>query len=512
MTPVRVGDLTSPAIRLIGDPEITVTGVGLDSRTVVAGDLYAGMPGSNAHGASFASGAIASGAGAVLTDEAGAVMVREAEAEAEGDADVPDVPILVTQDPRAVLGEVSARVYGRPAGRVRSVGITGTNGKTTTAYLLDGALRALGEKTGLVGTIETRVGDRRVPSTRTTPESCDLHGLLAVMVEEGVGTATMEVSSHALVLHRVDGIVYDVACFTNLSQDHLDFHHTMQDYAAAKAELFTPERARRGVVCVDDDWGRSVADGAGIPVSTVANSPDRGADWVISSEPGESAFVLTAADGSAELDLRSPLPGDFNRTNTAVAALALLALGYPAADVQRALEAPTTVPGRAERIDLGPDAPLVILDFAHTPDAVSSVLGALRPGAREPLVAVLGAGGGRDPGKRAGMGRAAAEQADLVVVTDDNPRHEDPATIRAAVLAGARTCIDTGQAHATDVTEMDGRELAIESALRLAGPGGTVAVLGKGHEDGQEIRGTIHPYDDRSAVSRAWRRIREGAS
>ncbi len=505
MLPTTVGSLTSPRIRLVGDPDVTVTGAGLDSRTVVSGDLYAALPGAHVHGARFAGSALEAGARAVLTDEAGLRTIEELDAV---------VPALVTDDPRAVLGEVSAEIYGHPAGELRSVGITGTNGKTTTAYILDGALRALGRTTGLVGTIETRIADEHIASVRTTPESCDLQGLLAVMVERGVTDLTMEVSSHALVLHRVDGIVYDVACFTNLSQDHLDFHHTMAEYARAKASLFTPQRARRGIVCVDDDWGRAVADGATIPVVTVSNSRERGADWVIDAEPGAQEFTLTAAsrDDDDVLALRSPLPGDFNRTNTAVAALALLTLGVDPHEVERALATDTTVPGRAENVDLGADAPRAIVDFAHTPDAVTSVLEALRPGTNGPLVAVLGAGGDRDPGKRAAMGRAAASWADHVVVTDDNPRHEDPAAIRAAVLAGAREALaedaaSAGTAMASTAEAVDGREAAIETALRLARPAGTIAVLGKGHETGQQIGDHVHPYDDREAVRRAWQRI-----
>ncbi len=515
LDPTALDDLTSADVRLVGPADagrLVVTGASLDSRRVEPGDLYAALPGAHVHGARFAEGAVASGAVAVLTDEAGLATILEGAAAG--------VPVLLADDPRSVLGGISARLYGRPAERLRTVGITGTNGKTTTAYLLDGALRALGRATGLVGTIEIRMGTERVESARTTPESCDLQALLAVMAERGVTDLTMEVSSHALVLHRVDGIVYDVACFTNLSQDHLDFHGTMANYFAAKASLFTPERSRRGVVCVDDDWGRRLADEAGVPVVTLANTPDRGADWVLDSRPGDPAFVLapgggpaageTPAGGSATraLHLTSPLPGDFNRTNTAVAALTLLALGVSPEDVERGLSAPTRVPGRAETVDLGPGAPRAIVDFAHTPDAVASVLTALRADGAGPLVAVLGAGGDRDPGKRPAMGAAAARSADHVVVTDDNPRHEDPAGIRASVLSGAAELI-AGEAPGTrarDAVEVDGRENALLRALQLAGPDGTVAVLGKGHETGQQIGDVVHPYDDRTALHRAWQR------
>lgn len=503
VVPVPIGELVAPGIELTGASDVPLSGVGLDSRTACAGDLYAALPGAHVHGARFVAGAVENGAVAVLTDPAGLEIMRESGA--------PAVPVLVTDEPRAVLGEISAHVYGRPAEKIHAVGITGTNGKTTTAYLVDGALRNLGLTTGLVGTVETRIGEARAKSARTTPESCDLHALLAVMVEAGATALTMEVSSHALVLHRVDGVVYDVACFTNLSQDHLDFHHTMEEYAAAKASLFTPERARQGVIVVDDDWGRRIADEARIPVTTLANSADRGADWVIEAEHGARGFELVRGDGSARLSLSSPLPGDFNRTNTATAALALLALGHDDAAVERALAGRITVPGRAEVVDLGEGAPQVVVDFAHTPDAVSAVLAALRAGVTGPLVAVLGAGGNRDAGKRPHMGRAAALGADVVVVTDDNPRHEDPALIRAAVLTGATDALEAGEARARHALEVAGRSAAVARALELAGPDGLVAVLGKGHESGQQIGDEVHPYDDRSATVQAWEQVRTQA-
>ncbi|HET8768100.1 MAG TPA: Mur ligase family protein, partial [Pedococcus sp.] len=237
-----------------------VTGVTLDSREVCEGDLYAALPGATAHGAAYAAGAAELGAVAVLTDQAGAQVLD--------DAGVP-LPRLVVEQPRSVVGAVASRVFGTTELPLTMYGITGTNGKTTTAYLLSSALRALGRRTGLIGTVETRIGDERVGSVRTTPEAPDLHALLAVMAERGLDTCVMEVSSHALAQHRVDGVVYDVALFTNLSQDHLDFHADMDDYFAAKASLFTPERARQALVCTDDAWGRRLADLATVPVRTI---------------------------------------------------------------------------------------------------------------------------------------------------------------------------------------------------------------------------------------------------
>ena len=510
---------------------VTVSGVTLDSRAVRPGDLYAALPGANVHGGRFIGQSVAAGAVAVLTDEAGVTLARDAGV---------DVPVLLAADPRGVLGEVAATVYGRPADDLVMIGITGTNGKTTTAYLLEGALSRLGEHTGLIGTIETRVGSQRLPSVRTTPEASELHGLLAVMRESGSRACCMEVSSHALALHRVDAVRYDVAIFTNLSQDHLDFHRTMEDYFEAKAQLFTPQRARRAIVCVDDAWGRRLAAQAQIPVTTVANAttiePGDGdaPDWTITALPPDAttdatevnrdgaglggAVLLTRADGT-HLRVTVGLPGAHNATNTAFAVLALLDLGYPEEGVVAAFDAPATVPGRMQRVELAPDTsqapvadageavspPIAYVDFAHTPDAIAATLQALRPLSRGPLVAVLGAGGDRDHGKRPLMGAAAARVADLVVVTDDNPRHEDPAMIRGSVAGGAREAAP----HAETVREVPGREAAIDLAVDLAAghdgrPAGVVAVLGKGHEQGQTVGDVVKPFDDVQVVRRAW--------
>ena len=395
------------------------------------------------------------------------------------------------------------------------LGITGTNGKTTTAYLLDSALRALGRVTGLIGTVETRIGEERVKSVRTTPESADLHALFAVMLERGVDTCSMEVSSHALSLHRVDGVRFDVVAFTNLSQDHLDFHGSMESYYLAKASLFTPERAVRGVVCVDDEWGRRLVRESGVPVVSVSSRQDVTADWLIqSSGPDASAFELIGKE--RRLSLRSALPGDFNRMNTAVAALVLLAAGYASDVIGQALDADPHVPGRMERVrveeihhvesgetSVQDRMPLAVVDFAHTPDAVAAALKALRHNTSGSLIVVLGAGGDRDAGKREAMGAAAAAYADRVVVTDDNPRSEAPADIRAAVLRGAVAQDRTAGRSPGRIIEIGDRGAAIRAAVAESGPEDTVVVLGKGHESGQEIDGVVQPFDDRAELRAA---------
>ena len=475
--------------------DLRVTGVTLDSRSVRPGDLYAALPGFNVHGASFARSAVESGAVAVLTDADGAGQL----------SDLP-VPILVVARPREALGGLAAEVYGHPGRDLTMVGVTGTNGKTTTAYLIESALRGHGLRTGLIGTVETRIGESRVDSVRTTPEAPDLHALLATMRESEVDVCVMEVSSHALALHRVDGVVYDVALFTNLSQDHLDFHGTMDDYFRTKAGLFTPERARRGVVCVDDEWGRRLAASSGVPVTTVSTT-GLPADWT--GRAVDAHIVLRHPSSGAELHLVSHLPGWFNVTNTALAAVTLLAIGLAPAEVDRVMTHPPEVPGRMEVVGAEGGGPRCIVDFAHTPEAVDAALVALRASTQGRLIAVLGAGGDRDRAKRRDMGAAAARRADLVVVTDDNPRSEDPGQIRAAVVAGARDLVEGGAAVATEVVETEGRLAAITEAVAgavLAARDGrvdTVVVLGKGHEKGQEIAGVVHPFDDRQALRAA---------
>ena len=492
--------------RAVLDPHLVVSGVTLDSRAIRPGDLYAALPGANMHGARFVRAAIGLGAVAVLTDPAGAALLALKEF---------PVPVLVVPDPRAALGDVAALIYGRASQRLTMLGITGTNGKTTTAYLLDSALHALGQVTGLIGTVETRIGPDAIKSVRTTPESPDLHALFAVMLERGVETCTMEVSSHALALHRVDGVRFDVVAFANLSQDHLDCHGSMEAYYLAKASLFTPERAVRAVVCVDDEWGRRLAGEAGVPVVTLTSRQDVPADWRITSAgPGQPEFELVG-DGR-RLSLRSALAGDFNRVNTAVAALMLMAVGHPVDAIAAALAADPHVPGRMEPVRLAGQetldsgqqgrVPLAIVDFAHTPDAVALALQALRRTTAGSLIAVLGAGGDRDSGKRSAMGAAAATYADVVIVTDDNPRSEDPGEIRAALLAGAQGASGPARSPGrppASILEIGDRGAAIREAVARSGDGDTVVVLGKGHENGQDTAGVIHPFDDREQLRAA---------
>ncbi len=470
--------------RCVGDAQ--VGGVCLDSRRVQPGDLYAALPGARHHGATFTEQARAAGAAAVLTDPAGAELVGSA------------LPVLVVEEPRRVLGPLAAHLYRDPADRMRTLAVTGTQGKTTTTRLLDGALEHAGVTAAVVGTVGTRIAGTEVRTSLTTPEAPDLQALFAVMVEHDVAALAMEVSSHALVQGRVDGFAFDVAAFLNLGRDHLDFHADLEEYFAAKAQLFTPAHCRLGVVNTDDEHGRrlvELARAAGTEIRTFAL--DRDADWravEISSDAAGSSFtVLTPSGGRVEA--RVGLPGRFNVSN-ALAALALAGeAGFDVAAVATGLD--VGVPGRLEQVDAGQDFTLVI-DYAHKPDAVRAAVETLRPLTDGKVVVVIGAGGDRDRGKRPEMGRIAAELADLVVVTDDNPRTEDPATIRAEVLAGAREGAATSGA---ELREIGDRRAAIAAAVAAAAPGDIVLVAGKGHETGQEVHGVVHPFDDRTVAA-----------
>ncbi|MCT9626610.1 UDP-N-acetylmuramoyl-L-alanyl-D-glutamate--2,6-diaminopimelate ligase [Pseudarthrobacter equi] len=474
---------------------VTVTGITLNSRAVEAGDLYVALPGASRHGADFVAQALEAGAVAVLTDDAGARLL------ALGN-DTP-VPVLVVDKPRNVVGPLSAAIYGSTDGADEDFtlfGVTGTNGKTTTTYFINSLLRALGTRSGLIGTIEILAGTEPIPSLLTTPESTEVHGLLALMRERGLGAAAMEVSSHAISYQRVDGVLFDVAGFTNLTQDHLDLHGTMDDYFATKADLFTPARARRAVVTVDDEWGRRLAGTAGIPVTTLSTDGQTAADWAVAAtEPRAlgTSFTLKGPDG-AELRLHTGLPGSFNVANAALAAVMVLSGGVDPAVLQDALDTadPFTVavPGRMQLVA---EQPAAVVDFAHNTDALARALEAVRPpapGSR--LIVVFGATGQRDQGKRPAMGAVAARLADTVIITDDDPHDEDAAAIRADVLAGAEDA-RSSNALPCEILEVFPRDEAIRRAVELAGPLDSILVAGRGHEVWQEVKGVNLALDDR---------------
>ena len=492
--PVPLAELARQLGAEAPEGDAAATGITHDSRAVRPGDVYAALPGARFHGADFATQAAGLGAVAVLTDPSGAER-----AAATG------LPVLAVPDPRGRMGALAAAIYGEPGRDLLQIGITGTSGKTTTAYLVDGGLRQAAEKegslTGLIGTVESRIGDERVKSERTTPEATELQGLFAVMRERGVTAVTMEVSSHALVLGRVDGCVFDIGVFNNLSPEHLDFHPDMEDYFRAKKQLFTKARSRAGVVNADDEWGQRLITESEVPVTTFSAEGHPDADWRASDVevgPLGSTFTVTGPDGET-VRAAAPLPGPFNVANALAAITALAVAGIDPQTAADGVAAVPGVPGRLERIDAGQDF-LAAVDYAHKPDAVESVLYAVRKVTDGNLHAVLGCGGDRDPHKRTAMGAALARLADTAVLTSDNPRTEDPLAILASMLGGAAEV--PAHERGTVLLEED-RAAAIAAAVARAEPGDAVLVLGKGHEQGQDIAGVLRPFDDKQVLRAA---------
>jgi UDP-N-acetylmuramoyl-L-alanyl-D-glutamate--2,6-diaminopimelate ligase len=484
-----------------------LSGVTLDSRAVRPGDLYAALPGTRTHGAAYSDQAVAAGAVAILTD-----------ADGRNHAARTGVPVFVVSSPRERLGDVSCWIYGDPSRRMTMIGVTGTSGKTTTSYLCEAGLRAAGHTTGLVGGVEIKIGKELVKASLTTPEAPDLQALLAVMAERGVTAAAMEVSSHSLALGRVAGTRYDVAVFTNLSQDHLDFHAGFEDYFRAKAKLFTPAYSAVGVVNVADRYGRRLVTEATVPVTTFCADAGSGAypqaEW-------RAADVRCGADGSTfrvigpggvEADASVTLPGPFNVANALAAIVALVEAGVDLADAVSGVAACPGVPGRLQRVPLPPGGttprtprvsagqPDAFVDYSHKPGAVEAVLTALRPVTSGELIVVLGCGGDRDRGKRPLMGAAAARLADVAIFTSDNPRSEDPLGILDEMLHGVLG-VPHGE-RARLIIEPD-RAAAIDLAVAMAGKGDVVLVAGKGHETGQYVGGTVLPFDDAEVTAAA---------
>lgn len=445
--------------RRVGAASPPVTGMTLDSRAVGPGDVFACVPGERSDGHRFGPAAVAAGAVALLVDHELTV----------------DVPQLVVDDVRAAVGPLAAAVHGHPSRHLAVVGVTGTNGKTTTTNLLAGVLDAAGWPCGVIGTLT---------GPRTTPEGPDLQAALAAFVAESRRAVAMEVSSHALALHRIDGTRVRVAVFTNLSQDHLDLHGTMERYFAAKARLFEPELSDEGVVCVDGPYGQLLADAVTIPVTRF--STDDATD--VELAPTHLSFRWEGRRVALAMG------GRFNVTNALAAAVTARRLGIDADVIADALSAASPVPGRFEPVDVGQSF-AVVVDYAHTPDGLREVLASARQAAPAGRVLVVfGCGGDRDVAKRPAMGAIAAEGADLVIVTSDNPRHEDPAAIISGVLSG----ISPG-ARARVVTEPD-RRAAIGLALDDARPGDVVVVAGKGHEPYQQVGDRTVPFDDRAVA------------
>lgn len=478
-----------------------VTSVSSSTRTVTPGALFVALPGRRTHGATFAAAARDAGAVAILTDPAGAVLAADA-----------GPPVLVHPNVRDVLGTVAALVYGTTPQHPKLIGVTGTNGKTTTTYLLTALLDGLDVPTGMSSTVERRICERRLPTAATgrltTPEADDLHALVAGMRAAGVEAAAIEVSAQAITRQRIVGLPFDVALFTNLAHDHLDDYGTMHEYYLAKRALFTPAHTRRAVTLVDDEWGQRLAAEAEVPVTTLASchAPEDArarADWTVAAVVRgleRTEFTLRSRDGH-ELTTWVNQPGEFIAIDAAAALVALLEAGYDfnrvAARYTRERGIEVVLPGRLDVVNPGERGPRVYVDYGHTPASFTAVLQTLRPLTTGRLFMVFGADGDRDTTKRPDMARAAA-LADVVVVTDYNPRFEDPAAIRATLVNTLHT-----EFPDREVYEFPEPAAGIAKAISLAAEGDIVFVGGHGHRSDMEVRGVLQPFFVKDAVRAA---------
>lgn len=490
---VVVGDIAQfVGGQVHGAPIEPVSGVALSSLKVSRGDLFAALPGHHSHGAHHVEHALAAGAVAVLTDPQGYEICAGT---CEG-----RVPIIVVSNPREVVGPICSLVYGQPT--VPLIGVTGTNGKTTTAFMVYEGIKAAGKKAGMIGTLATYIGDSVVPSARTTPEAPDVYQLLHAMEENKVEIVVMEVSSIAIAEHRIGGLVFDVVGFTNLSHDHLDYHGTMEEYFAAKAALFTSLYAKCAVINTTQIWGQQLFEQSTIPSQSLRvcdsiHNCDSVCDWC-GEYRADGTMHIKGPQGQI-MNMAVEIPGVVNAENALLAVALLHNVGVDSEHVRNKIGA-ASVPGRGELIGQS-EGVNVYVDYAHSPDAITTFLSGLVPRTAGSVITVLGAGGDRDRSKRGEMGRVAAELSSHVIVTDDNPRSEDPSTIREAVAAGAR---DQGSAV---VEVVESRRDAIGRAIDLAKPGDAVAILGKGHESTIEVCGSFEIFSDADVARELMSRV-----
>ena len=458
--------------------DVEITGITHDSSQVQPGDLFVAIPGMAKHGIEFLDQAISRGAVAVASDPQ-ALALRDDQ----------KLPRIEFTKPRSQMALAASIVFGHPERKLKVIGVTGTNGKTTVTHMIKSILSDAGYRVGLIGTLGTFINDELIQSVRTTPESSDLYALFAKMVETEIEVVVMEVSSHALELQRVEGLIFEVAVFTNLSQDHLDFHQDMDSYFAAKSKLFSKEKSKFAVIYTDDLWGNRLAGGLQIAHQTVGQtgSPDFSVSQINSSD-ARTNFKLKFAQKEFASELNRL--GQFNVINAVEALAVAMRLGVSLEAALASMPSLAQVPGRLEMLQLDSGA-VGIVDYAHTPDAVEKVLTELRQSSKGRIITVLGCGGDRDKSKRPQMGKIASELSDVYIVTDDNPRSESAEAIRKEVLAGT---------NPINTEEISDRRLAIRRAIELSSQGDFVVVLGKGHESGQEISGTVHPFDDREVI------------
>ena len=493
MRPLLEHSITVEAIfRLVNgetslDSALTFTGVTSSDSQVIEGDLFLAYPGTRTHGAQFAAQAIAQGARAILTDEQGAQIAS-------------GLPTIIVSDARIAGALVSAHLYGKPMQEMVSIGITGTNGKTTISTLLYQLFEKAGRESGLIGTVETRIGRESVPSARTTPEADGLQALAATMSERHLRHLVMEVSSHAMVMKRMHGSHFSIVGFTNLTQDHLDFHHDMEGYFAAKASLFTLEYADQAFINIDDPYGLRLFNQSAIPAVSLSRH-DAKATWHYTSITPTSRGISFSVRGSGGILIESstPLRGDFNLDNLLLTLAIAVECGIDPLDCAVIVPHLYGAPGRMEAIDCGQDFSALV-DYAHTPDAVSSVLATAREFTSGKVIALLGCGGDRDASKRPLMGQALTDGSSIAIFTSDNPRSEDPEKILQD-MTGTLVIAEPSKIIVD-------RKAAIEYAVSLCKAGDTLLLLGKGHENGQEIAGKKIDFDDRIVLAEAIEALR----
>lgn len=472
-----------------GDQTATVTGISMNTNDLREGDLFVAMPGLKTHGANFAAKAIELGAAAIITDKAGVEILGEVE-----------LPVATLENPRLRLGALAAFVYGNRSGSMPKLfGTTGTNGKTSTSYILEAILRQLGEVTGLTSTAERHIAGEVIVSRLTTPESTEMQALLARMRESKVSSVAVEVSAQALTQHRVDGIMFDVVGFTNLSHDHLDDYADMDEYLAAKVALFQPDRAHRGLICLDSPFADSFASQCGIPFMTVATG--KPADFVVTvidQIPARTSFEVSLPSGEI-ISSWLPIIGAHMASNAGLAIAMLVEAGFSAARIREAIAEGihAYLPGRTERVT-GQTGPDVYVDFGHSPDAFLNTLRAVRKVTRGKVIMLFGADGDRDASKRPAMASVSAENCDILVITDHHPRFEDSASIRKTLVESAVSARPD-----IEIYEVSPPEDAIVKAVSLAAPGDAILWAGPGHQDYRDIRGVRTPYSARELARAA---------
>ena len=476
--------------------EVAITGISMNTADLRPGDLFVAMPGLKTHGARFTERALAAGAVAIVTDQAG-------RSEIEQTLGTVAVPILLLEEPRKHLGNLAAFVYGNVAGNLPTIyGTTGTNGKTSTSYLLEALLRQCGEVTGLTSTAERHIAGEVIVSRLTTPESTEMQALIGRMREKGVTSIAVEVSAQALSQLRVDGIHFDVVGFTNLSHDHFDDYPDFDAYLKAKAALFTPERANSGVVSLDSDFGQAFVAASKIPVTTISSNPAVAADWrvtVTEQTTAKTGFVLTGPDG-VRIESSVPLIGTHMAANGGLAIAMAITAGVDRRLIQERVREGIAayLPGRTEPINANQAGPSVFVDFGHSPDAFLHTLRSLRTVTQGRLFMVFGADGDRDASKRPDMARIAAENADVVIITDHHPRFENPVSIRRVLFDSAIAAVPD-----LELYEVSPPEQAIRKAVALAQPGDSILWAGPGHQDYRDIQGKRTVYSAREEARAA---------